>query len=219
MPVITQLTAQVKDPSRYNLYIDGAFYCGIDEAVALKYKLKVGLEIGQIELEQILQESELNKVYARVLDFIARRPRSICEVREYIIKKVHTYKLTALEEGPTAVEQVVNSLVQRLVRLKYVDDEEFAKWWIDQRVNAAKPRSLMAIVTELRKKGIDSDLVKQVWVSMGINTQSVLSQYSQKLINRYDLHEKKDRDRLVRHLLARGFRWEEIKSVLQLPPK
>ncbi|MCA9391618.1 RecX family transcriptional regulator [candidate division WWE3 bacterium] len=211
MPHVTSVETQKKNQSRFSIYVDGSFYCGVDEEVLLKYGIKKGLEVGQLELEQILQESEINKVYAKALDYLARRPRSEREMRDYIRKKVFTYKLSAVEEGDSAIEQVVDALILRLVKLKYIDDREFTRWWIEQRTQKAKPDSLIKIKSELIKKGISPNLTESVWKSMGMSSEDLLDKLLEKVKDRYDLSDSKDKKRLVDYLMRRGYSWADIK--------
>ena len=55
---ITQITPQVKDKTRCNIYIDGRFYCGLTLEAAVKNRLKVGQSVTAERLAEIQLESE-----------------------------------------------------------------------------------------------------------------------------------------------------------------
>ena len=86
---------------------------------------------------------------AEVMDAAARfleaRPRSESEVRR---------KLTTLGYRGDLVEDVVG----RLLVLGYLDDEAFARSWVESR-DRAKPRGEHALRRELHLKGVDRQLV------------------------------------------------------------
>ena len=51
MAEITSIEPQVKDKNRCNIYVDGVFYCGIKLEVAVKYRLKAGMNIEKSKLD------------------------------------------------------------------------------------------------------------------------------------------------------------------------
>ncbi len=89
---------------------------------------------------------------AEVLDAAARfleaRPRSVHEVR---------YRLTTMGYRAALVDEVV----VRLTDLRYLDDEAFARAWVESR-DRARPRGEHALRRELQLKGVDRALVDEV---------------------------------------------------------
>ena len=53
MAEITLIEPQKKDKERCNVYVDGVFYCGIKLEVAVKYRLKTGMQIEKSRLDEI----------------------------------------------------------------------------------------------------------------------------------------------------------------------
>jgi regulatory protein len=80
--------------------------------------------------------------------FVAVRPRSVSETSR---------RLKYLGYPPGLVEQVITQLVE----LDYLDDEKFARAWVESR-DRARPRGEMALRRELAQKGVDRQLVDQV---------------------------------------------------------
>src|SRR5918994_5860097 len=89
---------------------------------------------------------------AEVLDAAARfleaRPRSEAEVRR---------KLVRLGYQPALVDEVLT----RLVELRYLDDEAFARAWVESR-DRARPRGEHALRQELGRLGVERGLVDEV---------------------------------------------------------
>lgn len=89
---------------------------------------------------------------ATVLDAAARfleaRPRSTAEVRR---------RLASAGYRPELVAQAI----ERLVELGYVDDEAFARTWVESR-DRAHPRGERALRNELREKGVAREIVDEV---------------------------------------------------------
>jgi regulatory protein len=89
---------------------------------------------------------------AEVLDAAARyleaRPRSVAEVRR---------RLTTAGYRATLVE----AAIARMGELGYLDDDAFARTWVESR-DRARPRGEHALRQELRLKGIDNATIVAV---------------------------------------------------------
>ena len=89
---------------------------------------------------------------AEVLDAAARfleaRPRSEDEVRRKLVRLGYRAEL-------------VDDAVAKLLTVGYLDDEAFARSWVESR-DRAKPRGEHALRRELGQKGVDRSLVDEV---------------------------------------------------------
>ncbi len=82
--------------------------------------------------------------------FLATRPRSVGET---------TRRLQHLGYPPALVEDVVT----RLVEVGYLDDDAFARTWVESR-DRARPRGENALRRELTQKGVSRQVVDEVMV-------------------------------------------------------
>jgi regulatory protein len=80
--------------------------------------------------------------------FLAVRPRSVDETRR---------RLRHLGYA----DPLVDTVVDRLVGLGYLDDEQFARAWVESR-DRARPRGESALRRELALKGIDRETARAV---------------------------------------------------------
>lgn len=80
--------------------------------------------------------------------FLEARPRSVAEVRRRL--------LTAGYRPP-----LVDAAIERLTGLRYLDDEAFARAWVESR-DRARPRGEIALRRELRVKGVEAAIVEAV---------------------------------------------------------
>ena len=89
---------------------------------------------------------------AEVLDagarFLEARPRSIAEVRRKLVRAGYR-------------EDLVEAAVARLQDLRYLDDDAFARAWVESR-DRARPRGEHALRRELDLKGVERSLVDGV---------------------------------------------------------
>jgi regulatory protein len=87
-------------------------------------------------------------VLAAAMRFLEVRSRSIAEVRR---------RLT----GAGYRADLVDGAISRLAELGVLDDETFARAWVESR-DRARPRGERALRDELRLKGIDRSIVDEV---------------------------------------------------------
>jgi len=210
---VTLLSPQKKNPDRYNLFLDGEFFCGLDLDTIANFKLKVGQELDQSTTDKVFAASEAAKIYQRALDFLAVRPRSEEEVRWRLKEKIHKYKLSIIEEGPDAVKDLVDAVVTRLRNLNYLNDTEFVRWWIDQRTGGRHPCGFYKIQAELLQKGVTRSLINDVWHELSLDEQELCRQHFEAVVQKYDLDSLKGKKRLVDYLVRKGFGWGLVKSL------
>ncbi len=203
MGVVTALEPQKRKKDRVNVFIDGEFGVGLSLEVALKNGLKVGKKVSSEKLEELIRENELEKAMVRVYKLLSYRPRSEREISDYLAKK---------KTGPLLTKLVIATLKKQ----KYLDDEEFARWWVDQR-SRFRPRGKRALRGELIKKGVSREIIDQVFQSelADRDLQDLALKAARKKQARYrDLDQQEFRKKMTAFLARRGFNWETIKTVL-----
>ena len=100
--------------------------------------------------------------------------------------------------------QDINEVVDKLKRMKFVDDEEFIKFWLRRR--QARPRASWIIKLELKKLGVASELIDRVLGDQKQADRQRATQLTEKL-------RGKDREKVIAALTRRGFDWDTIKGV------
>ena len=116
--------------------------------IVLQMGLKVGQTLTPEQLVQLRSEELLQQAVDRALNFLSFRPRSREEVRRYLKKK----------ETPP---ELIDTVLERLDRLDFVNDRAFASFWIESR-EQFNPRGSNVLKNELRMKGVDRDVVDEL---------------------------------------------------------
>jgi regulatory protein len=124
----------------------------------------------------------LEKLLTKALNLLSYRPRSEREIRT---------RLEKLSDDKQLIEKVIGLCRQD----KLLDDLEFAKWWVRQRLTF-RPRGNRALTAELMQKGIDRQIINRVLLS-----KEKEKELAQKLLSKKSL----DKVRAQRLLLTRGF--------------
>jgi len=158
---------------------------------------------------------DFEKSYNRVLHFLSFRPRSEKEIKDYLNKK-SSYAKASEGQEKKKLEVMINSIIDKLKEHKFINDNDFASWWIDQRTRV-KPRAWKVIQYELKQKGIDEETIQSQFTIY--NLQFTNEDMAKKLIQRKsfryrDLPKQEAYQKLARFLASKGFDWGVIKKVL-----
>ena len=156
MSKITSVEPQIKNPKRFNLFLDGVFAFGADEDLVVNRRLVVGKELSSPDMEQLVKETEVGKLMERMYRLFNIRSRSEKEVRDYLKNLSFKRKVKGQEEISDFISSAV---VERLKQLRLINDLQFAREWIEAR---KKKKGIRVIIQELYKKGIDKETIKEV---------------------------------------------------------
>ena len=210
---ITNISMQLKNADRVNVSVDGKYRFSLDIYQLGELGVKVGKEFSDEELKDIENESQFGKLYARALEYCIMRPHSAREVKDYLWRKTRASKYKARDGQVKEREGVSQSnatrVFERLVSKGYVDDEKFARFWIENR-NQTKGSSRRKLIAELRTKGVESAIYEPLLSESDRNDQDELQKILVKKRSKYS-----DDQKLMAYLARQGFSYNDIKSALQ----
>ncbi len=136
--------------------------------------------------------------------FLGRRPRSVKEVRDRLIMR-------------QASPEVADRVIDRLSSEKFLNDAEFAGWWIRQRTEF-RPKPRRVILLELSQKGIPREVAEEALGAEDTPYENDIEQakkVGEKQIRRYRTFSRDEaREKLAVFLARRGFSWETIKRCI-----
>lgn len=148
-------------------------------------------------------EETLETAYNRGLEFLATRPRSEQEVRTKLKQKRFE-------------EDVIEVVIRRLFADQYLNEEEFVRYWIDQR-NRFKPSGTRLLRYELQQKGVSPSLITQMLeeeTSPEQQEDAVVTSLRKPWGGWATLDVATRRRRAQGHLLRRGFSYEQAASAI-----
>ena len=210
---ITQVEPQRKNPNRFNIFLDGVFAFGADEDTVVNYRLIVGKEIPPEQLPKILFETEIGKLMERMYVLFSRRQRSEKEVRGYLRNLSFKRKIKAQEE---LSELVIESLIQRLKQKGILNDEQFAKSWVEAR-RRSKKTGKIALKFELYQKGFNKDLIEGSLEDISEESEEKLATQAldKKLKVWQNLPYLERKKKALEFLVRRGFDYSLAKDVVE----
>lgn len=206
---ITALKIQKRNKNRVSVYLDGEYAFGLSQIVA--GWLVTGQELSEEKIKELKAKDQIEIAMQKALNYLSYRPRSKQEIRQNL-KIKHQ-----LEEG------IIDQIIERLERSGFVDDQNFAEMWIENR-SEFRPRGSHALRLELRKKGIDELTISEALTDL--DEDHLALKAARKQARKYKHLEWLDfRKKMTGFLARRGFNygliaevtpkvWDEITSQL-----
>lgn len=196
MGQITEIKVAKSKKARRHIYIDGAFVCTLDEFTVFKHKLVVGQEISLEKLEEISFESEAGFAFEQAINLISKTPKTISQVRENL-------------RGKGYLDKIIDSVVDKLVSYKYLDDEQYAQIFARtyyQKYGKTKLRFLLST------KGVNSQIIDAVLVDLPVQDDAI-GELARKYMKNKEFSSA-NFAKLYRFLSGKGFEWSEIDRVV-----
>ena len=188
---ITKLEFQKKNPDRVSVFLDGRFAFGLPAIIAAR--LKRDQVLSDADIESLQAEGAVEEAYGRTLNYLSYRPRSRAEVERYLQKR---------DLSPGGIEAVA----ERLERAGLLDDEAFARYWVENR-ERNRPKGLRALRYELRGKGISNETIERVLVSVDVPDSAYRSS-TRKAQQLAHLDRGTFTKKIIEYLARRGFDYE-----------
>lgn len=189
--MITLLQMQKRNKERVNVFLDGeyAFAVGLNVATTLKK----GQRLSVAEIDALKQDGEVDLAFQRAVRYLGMRPRSSAEIVTYLKRKEYD-------------DEIVEVVVRRLHERGYLDDEAFARFWVDNR-NRFRPRGAQALRYELRQKGVERETIDTTLEEQDEDGAAWAAVESK--IGRWnDLDKIEFEQKLMSFLARRGFRFD-----------
>ncbi len=194
MPRITSLQVQKNDAERVNVYLDDEFAFGLSAMLVLARNLSPGQELSQDDIENLQGDEIVERSYGAALNFLSYRPRSRREVADYCRRK----KIDL---------DVVEAVLARLERAGLLDDQEFARFWVDNR-QTFRPLGTRALRMELRQKGLDSRVIDDALAKVGDEEETAYATGLTRVRTYYAFDEREFTRKMIGFLQRRGFPYE-----------
>ena len=225
MSKITKLQFQ-KLQNRVNVFIDGIFFCGFATESVLKAGLCTGKELDDSQIENLISDSIKTYLSQEAMSFLGLRPRSKTELNIYLTKrfskhieknnnpKIDFFSKKIIKEK----HNLINQIIKNLSKNNYLNDEDFAFWWIEQR-KRLNPKGKIALSIELQQKGVSKNVIESAFLKTSLNSKTetdstiiLILEKVWKTITARKYDKRKARELLIRRLLSRGFSYDQIKE-------
>ncbi len=198
MPIITEISVQIHNKKRCNVYIEGEFFCGMSIETAVKNRIKVGQEVEKEKLEQLILESEQHEALTKATDYISKNLKTKRQVKEYLLKKGYS-------------EQVVWFCIDKLKEYNYIDDAEYSKRYIES-VSRRQGRRLTEY--KLMMKGVRKEDIESAYLETEDNGNESAKVIAKKHLGNKPI-TKENLAKTYRYLIGKGFTYDQAMYALK----
>lgn len=180
------------------LYLDGEYVMNLDTRTLIENRFDVGKDIDDEDLHEIIRLSNERRAKEKALWLISYRDHSKKELADKIKR--------------TCDEESADKAVERMEELGLVNDESYALHYA-QKLIFTKHMSKNAVVYELARKGIDKELAAEILDEIEVDSSEQIRIIIDKKYR--NISDEKIRRRAVAALQRLGYRWDEIKGVIE----
>ncbi len=195
---ISKIEPQKKNKRRSSIYINGDFAFGLSNEVLLRFDLHEGDPIDEDKIQNVLLEQEKQIIRERAHRILRYRKRSAAELESRLMKA-----------GFDTVQ--VKEIVEEFIRDNALNDDDFAESFVADYTNL-KPKGNIFIIRELKKRGIPQNIIDKVLRSR--DEEQVIKDFLRKKLSHFDVKNLKERQKVLRRLLSRGFTPGVVYSIL-----
>ena len=189
------------EPRRHRLvqlYLDGEAAVKLDAATAQEARLRVGMELDDEELHELLQKSDAARAKEKALYLLEHRPHAKRELERKLSR--------------TVGEEAAQAAADRMEELGLVDDADYAARLAQEL--ARKGYAFSRTVQELVRRGVDRELAQEAAREASPDPEEAIRRLIQRKYERR-LGDEKGRRQTAAALQRLGYRWEEIRSALR----
>ena len=198
METITDLQQQKRNKNRLNVFINGEYAFSVH--ATLGAELKIGRELTRAEVSKIIAQDAAQKAQEYSFRYLSYRPRSTGELRSYLRRKGFDHQL---------IYMVIDDLQNR----DYLNDSDFAQFWIEQR-QTHRPRGTFALRYELLQKGVAPEIIDAALVD--IDEKDAAMRAAERSAGRWrNLPRDQYWRKISGFLQRRGFSYETIREVAE----
>lgn len=196
--IITNIEAVTKAKSR--VYIDEQLAFVLYKGELSRYKIKKDEEISEETYREIIDEVLTKRAKIRCIYLLKSMDRTEYQLR------------TKLKQGGYP-EEAVNTAIEYVKNLHYIDDSRYAQYYIEGRTGS---KSKQQITQDLLRRGISKELIQSIYGQQEPEDETdQIRKWVEK--KRVDLEtaDPKEINRLYGFLMRKGFQSSDISKVLR----
>ncbi len=162
-----------------------------------KYNIEEGQELTNYEL--ILSETLIPRAKKRALHLLEKMDRTKADIEEKLRRNGYPPK-------------AVNEAIAYIESYNYINDERYANSYVR---NYCSTRSKNRIMQDLYRKGVDKELIAMA-LEQEYTTDEIdlIRSYINKRNYLSNTATPKERDKMCRFLIGKGFNYDDIKKVI-----
>ena len=198
--IITNIEAATN--AKYKVYIDGEYAFILYKKELSRYHIAAGQELEEGVWQKIRTEVIGKRAKLRALHLLNDMGRTEAQLRQKLERDGYT-------------TDVVEEAVSYVKSFGYINDENYARIYIDNRKNRKSRKEIFA---NLLQKGIDREVVDRVFEECyeGEDARKAIAQILKKKHYDPETADRKETQKILGYLSRKGFGYEDIFSVSEM---
>jgi len=198
---ITKIEEQKKNKNKYNLYLDGEFYCSIDKEIIEEVNFFEGMELQENELEERMEIIQYKSALRTSFHILAQSSKTELELRRKLKEKKYP-------------DKAISKVLDYLRSIGYINDSNYAESFIGSMKNSAGTSS-RSMYYKLAGKGIDSDVIEQKLEAAEIDDYTSALKAARKKLPSLKGDKREKTSKLLGFLFRKGFGMDVCRKVIE----
>ncbi len=162
-----------------------------------KYSITLGEELSNYD--EILSEVLIPRAKKRAMHLLEKMDRTKADIRSKLRRNGYP-------------DEAINAAIEYIESYNYLNDERYAYMYVRNYCNS---RSRNRIMQDLYRKGVDKDTINDAMESeYSVDEEELIKMYIIKRGYDVDNASMKDRDKMFRFLISKGFPLDEIQRLI-----
>ena len=195
MVIVTNIEIQKKDKNRVSVYLDGEFFRGMDSFALAQSRIKIGDEVNERELENLIFSSDIRTAFDKALKQIEYRTRAKNELILFLQKKGYDNK-------------VIYEVIEKLTEYGYCNDERFCEEYIK---SYSRRYGKIKIKADLKNLGIDEEIIENAIACIDEQADQAYALACKYIKGKKNITPIKVRAYLIRH----GYTYDDVSLALE----
>lgn len=199
---VTAITPQKRNKDFYNIFIDGEFFCSLDDEAIYTMKLKEGALVDTAILENAAIQSAYKKAFNYSLNLLAKYYKT----KHELIKKLKEKEYNA---------DTINSVIEKLMELGYLNDEMYVEDYIRSKQGSNQTINKKTLYNKLLQKGIDRELIQDSLENAHIDEYDIAMKAAEKKLKSLKGNSREKKAKLYSYLYGKGFEYETCSKIIE----
>ena len=194
--IITNLVRYGKS-ELYKTFVDDEYICMLEAEILVKEKIKIGTNLTDNQFLDIREQSEKITCKNFAIKYVSKSLKTTKQVKDNLKQKGFL---------PSSIDYAINMLIS----YGYLDDKYFAECYIKSKSQKGK----LYLKNQLKQKGIADSVINGVLSDYQVDEDQIVL-----LAKKFVKNKPKDigtKQKLFRHLLSKGFEYDQINRVVNI---
>ena len=197
---VTKLTSVTK--AKYKVYLDEEFAFVLYKGELSLYGIQEGKELSQDVVERIKKEVLVKRAKLRALHILERADRTEAELAAKLKQDLYP-------------DEIVACAMQYVKSFGYIGDSDYARRFVESKRRTKSKREITML---LQQKGISSEYIAEALENSyeECNERDTIQKLVEKKHFSVEEATDKEKKKMFDYLLRKGFRYEDIRQVIQV---